>query len=170
MRIKKMRVRRIVIGIVTVLVCIVIAASALFVSGQQGLAWFSVQHQSGGKFVAVQDKEAISRLKDAVKEAMHNGPKVDAADYETTYGSSLFLVNWICPVQIKGAYPKRVAGQSNDEQKDDDGQRSDRLHNDSGDEGDGYLIQVGFETYWISEKQYDILLAPYITALSEAEY
>ena len=91
MRIKKMRVKRIVIGIVAVLVCIVIAASALFVSGQQGLAWLSVQHQSGGKFVAVQDKEAISRLKDAVKEAMHNGQKVDAADYETTYGSSLFL-------------------------------------------------------------------------------
>ena len=167
-----MRIKKIVIGIVAVLVCIVIAASALFISGQQGLAWFSVRYQSGVKFVAVQDKEAISQLKDAVKEVMHNGPKVNVADsdYETTYGSSLFLVNWICPVQIKGAYPKSVDGQSDDKQNNDDEQRSDRLHNASGDRGDGYLIQVGFETYQISKEQYDILLAPYITALSEAEY
>ena len=169
-KMKKMRVRKIVIGIAAVLVCIVIAASALFVSGQQRAAWLSVQYQSGGKFVVVQNKEAIRQLKDAVKEVMHNGQKVDAADYETTYGSTFFVVNWICPVQIKGAYPKSVAGQSDDKQNGDDGQRSDRLHNDSDDRGDGYLIQIGFETYQISEKQYDMLVAPYIMALSEAEY
>ena len=169
-KMKKMRARKIVIGIVAVLVWIVIAASALFVSGQQGLVWLSVRYQSGGKFVAVQDKEAIRQLKDAVKEVMHNGKKVNAADYEPTYGSSLFVVNWICPVQINGAYPKSVAGQSDDKQNGDDGQRSDRLHNDSGDRGDGYLVQVGFKTYQINKEQYDIRLAPYITALSEVEY
>lgn len=111
------------------------------------------------------NKEAIRQLKDAVKEVMHNGQNVNAADYETTYGSTFFVVNWICPVQIKGAYPKSVAEQSDNEQNNDDGQRSDRLHNDSGDRGDGYLIQVGFETYQISEEQYDLIFAPNITAL-----
>lgn len=143
-----MRIKKVVIGIVTVLVCIVIAASTLFVLGQQGQAWVSMQYQSGGKFVAVQDKEVISRLKNAVKEVRHQGQRVDAADYEPTYGSSLFLVNWICPIQITGAYPKSAAEQRDNEQNADDGQRS-----------DGYLVQIGFETYQISEEQYDLLLA-----------
>ena len=87
---------------------------------------------------------------------MHQGKKVNTADYETTYGSVLFLVNWICPVQIKGAYPKREAKQN------DDGQRSIV--------SDGYLVQIGFETYQISEEQYDLLFAPNITSLHETEY
>ena len=66
------------------------------------MAWLSVRYQAGGKFVAVRDKESVNQLRDAVKEVRHQGQKVDAADYEPTYGSSLFLVNWICPVQIKG--------------------------------------------------------------------
>ena len=138
-----MRIKKVVIGIVTVLVCIVIAASTLFVLGQQGQAWLSMQYRSGGKFVAVQDKETISLLKDAVKEVRNQGQKVDAADYEPTYGSSLFLVNWICPIQIKGAYPKSAVGQRDD----------------------GYLVQIGFETYQISEEQYNLLFGPPITAL-----
>ena len=159
-----MRVKKIVVAIAAVLVCIMIVVNTLFVSGQQGLAWLSVRYQSGGKFVVVQDKEAINQLRDAVKEVMHNGQKVDAADYEPTYGSSLFLVNWICPVQIKGAYPKREAEQRDNEQNADDGQKSDRLHNGSN-SGNGYLVQVGFETYQISEEQYNLLFGPPITAL-----
>lgn len=151
-----MRIKKIVAVIAAVLVCIVIIASTLFVSGQQGLVWLSVQSQSGKKFVAVRDKEMRSLLKDSAKEVMHQGKKVNAADYETTYGSLLFLVNWICPVQIKGAYPKREAKQN------DDGQRSIV--------SDGYLVQIGFETYQISEEQYDLLLAPNITSLRETEY
>lgn len=151
-----MRIKKIVAVIAVVLVCIVIIASTLFVSGQQGLVWLSVQSQSGKKFVAVRDKEMRSLLKDSAKEVMHQGKKVNAADYETTYGSLLFLVNWICPVQIKGAYPKREAKQN------DDGQRSIV--------SDGYLVQIGFETYQISEEQYDLLLAPNITSLRETEY
>ena len=151
-----MRIKKIVAVIAVVLVCIVIIASTLFVSGQQGLVWLSVQYQSGKKFVAVRDKEMRSLLKDSAKEVMHQGKKVNAADYETTYGSLLFLVNWICPVQIKGAYPKREAKQN------DDGQRSIV--------SDGYLVQIGFETYQISEEQYDLLLAPNITSLRETEY
>lgn len=151
-----MRIKKIVVVIAVVLVCIVIIASTLFVSGQQGLVWLSVQSQSGKKFVAVRDKEMRSLLKDSAKEVMHQGKKVNAADYETTYGSLLFLVNWICPVQIKGAYPKREAKQN------DDGQRSIV--------SDGYLVQIGFETYQISEEQYDLLLAPNITSLRETEY
>lgn len=151
-----MRIKKIVAVIAVVLVCIVIIASTLFVSGQQGLVWLSVQSQSGKKFVAVRDKEMRSLLKDSAKEVMHQGKKVNAADYETTYGSLLFLVNWICPVQIKGAYPKRDAKQN------DDGQRSIV--------SDGYLVQIGFETYQISEEQYDLLLAPNITSLRETEY
>lgn len=151
-----MRIKKIVAVIAVVLVCIVIIASTLFVSGQQGLVWLSVQSQSGKKFVAVRDKEMRSLLKDSAKEVMHQGKKVNAADYETTYGSLLFLVNWICPVQIKGAYPKREAKQN------DDGQRSII--------SDGYLVQIGFETYQISEEQYDLLLAPNITSLRETEY
>ena len=87
---------------------------------------------------------------------MHQGKKVNAADYETTYGSLLFLVNWICPVQIKGAYPKRDAKQNDDEERSI--------------VSDGYLVQIGFETYQISEEQYDLLLAPNITSLRETEY
>lgn len=151
-----MRIKKIVAVIAVLLVCIVIIASTLFVSGQQGLVWLSVQSQSGKKFVAVRDKEMRSLLKDSAKEVMHQGKKVNAADYETTYGSLLFLVNWICPVQIKGAYPKREAKQN------DDGQRSIV--------SDGYLVQIGFETYQISEEQYDLLLAPNITSLRETEY
>lgn len=151
-----MRIKKIVAVIAVVLVCIVIIASTLFVSGQQGLVWLSVQSQSGKKFVAVRDKEMRSLLKDSAKEVMHQGKKVNAADYETTYGSLLFLVNWICPVQIKGAYPKREAKQN------DGGQRSIV--------SDGYLVQIGFETYQISEEQYDLLLAPNITSLRETEY
>ena len=151
-----MRIKKIVAVIAVVLVCIVIIASTLFVSGQQGLVWLSVQSQSGKKFVAVRDKEMRSLLKDSAKEVMHQGKKVNAADFETTYGSLLFLVNWICPVQIKGAYPKREAKQN------DDGQRSIV--------SDGYLVQIGFETYQISEEQYDLLLAPNITSLRETEY
>lgn len=151
-----MRIKKIVAVIAVVLVCIVIIASTLFVSGQQGLVWLSVQSQSGKKFVAVRDKEMRSLLKDSAKEVMHQGKKVNAADYETTYGSLLFLVNWICPVQIKEAYPKREAKQN------DDGQRSIV--------SDGYLVQIGFETYQISEEQYDLLLAPNITSLRETEY
>ena len=151
-----MRIKKIVAVIAVVLVCIVIIASTLFVSGQQGLVWLSVQSQSGKKFVAVRDKEMRSLLKDSAKEVMHQGKKVNAADYDTTYGSLLFLVNWICPVQIKGAYPKREAKQN------DDGQRSIV--------SDGYLVQIGFETYQISEEQYDLLLAPNITSLRETEY
>lgn len=151
-----MRIKKIVAVIAVVLVCIVIIASTLFVSGQQGLVWLSVQSQSGKKFVAVRDKEMRSLLKDSAKEVMHQGKKVNTADYETTYGSVLFLVNWICPVQIKGAYPKREAKQN------DDGQRSIV--------SDGYLVQIGFETYQISEEQYDLLLAPNITSLRETEY
>ena len=151
-----MRIKKIVAVIAVVLVCIVIIASTLFVSGQQGLVWLSVQSQSGKKFVAGRDKEMRSLLKDSAKEVMHQGKKVNAADYETTYGSLLFLVNWICPVQIKGAYPKREAKQN------DDGQRSIV--------SDGYLVQIGFETYQISEEQYDLLLAPNITSLRETEY
>ena len=151
-----MRIKKIVAVIAVVLVCIVIIASTLFVSGQQGLVWLSVQSQSGKKFVAVRDKEMRSLLKDSAKEVMHQGKKVNAADYETTYGSLLFLVNWICPVQIKGAYPKREAKQNYD------GQRSIV--------SDGYLVQIGFETYQISEEQYDLLLAPNITSLRETEY
>ena len=151
-----MRIKKIVAVIAVVLVCIVIIASTLFVSGQQGLVWLSVQSQSGKKFVAVRDKEMRRLLKDSAKEVMHQGKKVNAADYETTYGSLLFLVNWICPVQIKGAYPKREAKQN------DDGQRSIV--------SDGYLVQIGFETYQISEEQYDLLLAPNITSLRETEY
>ena len=151
-----MRIKKIVAVIAVVLVCIVIIASTLFVSGQQGLVWLSVQSQSGKKFVAVRDKEMRSLLKDSAKEVMHQGKKVNAAVYETTYGSLLFLVNWICPVQIKGAYPKREAKQN------DDGQRSIV--------SDGYLVQIGFETYQISEEQYDLLLAPNITSLRETEY
>ena len=151
-----MRIKKIVAVIAVVLVCIVIIASTLFVSGQQGLVWLSVQSQSGKKFVAVRDKEMRSLLKDSAKEVMHQGKKVNAADYETTYGSLLFLVNWICPVQIKGAYPKREAKQN------DDGQRSIV--------SDGYLVQIGFGTYQISEEQYDLLLAPNITSLRETEY
>lgn len=97
-----------------------------------------------------------SLLKDSAKEVMHQGKKVNTADYETTYGSLLFLVNWICPVQIKGAYPKRDAEQN------DDGQRSIA--------SDGYLVQIGFETYQISEEQYSLILAPNITSLREAEH
>ena len=52
-----MRIKKIVAVIAVVLVCIVIIASTLFVSGQQGLVWLSVQSQSGKKFVAVRDKE-----------------------------------------------------------------------------------------------------------------
>ena len=96
-----MRIKRVVAAITAVLVCIVIIASTLFVSGQQGLVWLSVQSLSGEKFVAVRDKEMRSLLKDSAKEVMHQGKKVNTADYETTYGSVLFLVNWICPVQIK---------------------------------------------------------------------
>ena len=151
-----MRIKKIVAVIAVVLVCIVIIASTLFVSGQQGLVWLSVQSLSGEKFVAVRDKEMRSLLKDSAKEVMHQGKKVNTADYETTYGSVLFLVNWICPVQIKGAYPKREAKQN------DDGQRSIV--------SDGYLVQIGFETYQISEEQYDLLLAPNITSLRETEY
>lgn len=151
-----MRIKKIVAVIAVVLVCIVIIASTLFVSGQQGLVWLSVQSQSGKKFVAVRDKEMRSLLKDSAKEVMYQGKKVNAADYETTYGSLLFLVNWICPVQIKGEYPKREAKQN------DDGQRSIV--------SDGYLVQIGFETYQISEEQYDLLLAPNITSLRETEY
>lgn len=151
-----MRIKKVVAVIAAVLVCIVIIASTLFVSGQQGLVWLSVQSQSGKKFVAVRDKEMRSLLKDSAKEVMYQGKKVNAADYETTYGSLLFLVNWICPVQIKGAYPKREAKQN------DDGQRSIV--------SDGYLVQIGFETYQISEEQYDLLLAPNITSLRETEY
>ena len=81
---------------------------------------------------------------------------VNTSYYETTYGSVLFLVNWICPVQIKGAYPKREAKQN------DDGQRSIV--------SDGYLVQIGFETYQISEEQYNLLLAPNITSLHETGY
>ena len=164
-----MRIKKVVRAIAAVLVCIVIIASILFVSGQQGRVWLSVQYQSGGTFVAVHDREEIRQLREAVKEVMHQGQKVDAADYETTYGSSLFLVNWICPVQIKGAYPKSVAGQRDDKQNGDDGQRSVRENTDS-DKGDGCLVQVGLKTYQISEEQYDTLLAPHITALREAEY
>lgn len=148
-----MRIKKVVAAITAVLVCI---ASTLFVSGQQGLVWLSVQSLSGKKFVAVRDKEMRSLLKDSAKEVMHQGKKVNTADYETTYGSVLFLVNWICPVQIKGAYPKREAKQN------DDGQRSIV--------SDGYLVQIGFETYQISEEQYDLLLAPNITSLHETEY
>lgn len=151
-----MRIKKVVAVIAAVLVCIVIIAGTLFVSGQQGLVWLSVQSQSGKKFVAVRDKEMRSLLKDSAKEVMHQGKKVNADDYETTYGSLLFLVNWICPVQIKGAYPKREAKQN------DDGQRSIV--------SDGYLVQIGFETYQISEEQYDLLLAPNITSLRETEY
>lgn len=151
-----MRIKKVVAVIAAVLVCIVIIAGTLFVSGQQGLVWLSVQSQSGKKFVAVRDKEMRSLLKDSAKEVMRQGKKVNAADYETTYGSLLFLVNWICPVQIKGAYPKREAKQN------DDGQRSIV--------SDGYLVQIGFETYQISEEQYDLLLAPNITSLRETEY
>lgn len=151
-----MRIKKVVAAITAVLVCIVIIAGTLFVSGQQGLVWLSVQSLSGKKFVAVRDKEMRSLLKDSAKEVMHQGKKVNTADYETTYGSVLFLVNWICPVQIKGTYPKREAKQN------DDGQRSIV--------SDGYLIQIGFETYQISEEQYDLLLAPNITSLRETEY
>lgn len=151
-----MRIKKVVAVIAAVLVCIVIIAGTLFVSGQQGLVWLSVQSQSGKKFVAVRDKEMRSLLKDSAKEVMHQGKKVNAADYETTYGSLLFLVNWICPVQIKGAYPKR------EDKQNDDGQRSIV--------SDGYLVQIGFETYQISEEQYDLLLAPNITSLRETEY
>ena len=151
-----MRIKKIVAVIAVVLVCIVIIASTLFVSGQQGLVWLSVQSQSGKKFVAVRDKEMRSLLKDSAKEVMHQGKKVNAADYETTYGSLLFLVNWICPVQIKGAYPKREAKQNDDEQRSI--------------ASDGYLVQIGFETYQISEEQYNLLLAPNITSLREAEH
>ena len=101
----------------SVSVCIVIIAGTLFVSGQQGLVWLSVQSLSGKKFVAVRDKEMRSLLKDSAKEVMHQGKKVNTADYETTYGSVLFLVNWICPVQIKGAYPKREAKQNEETEK-----------------------------------------------------
>lgn len=138
-----MRMKKVMVSIVAVLVCMMMVVSTLFVSGQQGLAWLSLQYQSGVKLVAVQDKEAINQLRDAVKEVRHQGQKVNAADYEPTYGSSLFLVNWICPVQIKGAYPKSAAGQR----------------------GDGYLVQIGFETYQISEEQYDLIFAPNITVL-----
>ena len=151
-----MRIKKVVAVIAAVLVCIVIIAGTLFVSGQQGLVWLSVQSQSGKKFVAVRDKEMRSLLKDSAKEVMHQGKKVNAADYETTYGSLLFLVNWICPVQIKGAYPKRDAKQNDDEQRSI--------------VSDGYLVQIGFETYQISEEQYDLLLAPNITSLRETEY
>ena len=125
-------------------------------SHEQGLVWLSVQSLSGEKFVAVRDKEMRSLMKDSAKEVMHQGKKVNTADYETTYGSVLFLVNWICPVQIKGAYPKREAKQN------DDGQRSIV--------SDGYLVQIGFETYQISEEQYNLLLAPNITSLHETGY
>ncbi len=138
-----MRMKKVMVSIVAVLVCMMMVASTLFVSGQQGQVWLSVRYQSGGKLVAVRDKEAINQLRDAVKEVVHNGQKVDAASYETTYGSSLFLVNWICPIQIKGAYPKSAVGQRDD----------------------GYLVQIGFETYQISEEQYDLILAPNITVL-----
>ena len=164
-----MRIKKVVRAIAEVLVCIVIIASILFVSGQKGRAWLSVQYQSGGTFVAVHDKEEIRQLREAVKEVMHQGQKVDAADYETTYGSSLFLVNWICPVQVKGAYPKRVAGQRDDKQNGNDGQRSVREDMDN-DRGDGYLVQIGLKTYQISEEQYDTLLAAHITALYENGY
>ena len=55
-----MRIKRVVAAITAVLVCIVIIASTLFVSGQQGLVWLSVQSLSGEKFVAVRDKEMRS--------------------------------------------------------------------------------------------------------------
>lgn len=163
-----MRIKKVVVAIVATLVCMMMVVSTLFVSGQQGLAWLSVRYHSGGKLVAVRDKESVNQLRDAVKEVRHQGQKVDAADYETTYGSSLFLVNWICPVQIKGAYPKSADGQRDDGQNDNE-QRSDELHSDSNND-DGYLVQIGFETYQIGEEQYDLLLAPYITVLREAEY
>ena len=35
---------------------------------------------------------------------------------------------------------------------------------------DGYLVQIGFETYQISEEQYNLLLAPNITSLHETGY
>ena len=35
---------------------------------------------------------------------------------------------------------------------------------------DGYLVQIGFETYHISEEQYNLLLAPSITSLRETGY
>lgn len=138
-----MRIKKAVVAIAAVLVCMMMVVSTLFVSGQQGLAWLSVRYQSGGKLVAVRDKESVNQLRDAAKEVRHEGQKVDAADYEPTYGSSLFLVNWICPVQIKGAYPKSAVGQRDD----------------------GYLVQIGFETYQISEEQYVLILAPNITVL-----
>ena len=50
-----MRIKKVVAVIAAVLVCIVIIAGTLFVSGQQGLVWLSVQSQSGKKFVAVRD-------------------------------------------------------------------------------------------------------------------
>ena len=151
-----MRIKKVVAAITAVLVCIVIIASTLFVSGQQGLVWLSVQSRSGKKFVAVRDKEMRSLLKDSAKEVMHQGKKVNTADYETTYGSLFFLVNWICPVQIKGAYAKKDAEQNDDEQMSI--------------ASDGYLVQIGFETYHISEEQYNLLLAPNITSLHETGY
>ena len=57
-----MRIKKVVAAITAVLVCIVIIASTLFVSGQQGLVWLSVQSLSGEKFVAVRDKEMRSLI------------------------------------------------------------------------------------------------------------
>lgn len=70
-----MRIKKVVAAITAVLVCIVIIASTLFVSGQQRLVWLSVQSLSGEKFVAVRDKEMRSLLKDSAKEVMHQGKK-----------------------------------------------------------------------------------------------
>lgn len=60
------------------------------------------------------------------------------------------------PSSDKGAYPKKDAEQNDDEQMSI--------------ASDGYLVQIGFETYQISEEQYDLLFAPNITSLHETEY
>ena len=130
------------------LIGIVIAAIVLlfvfFFVNAAGYGWFFIRSTGSSGTSVLSDKKAVSEIETAVREALSQGDKVDSSNHsEEVFGDTIFLVNGVCPVQIKGAYVETKSGTT---------------------EREGVILSVGFSKRHLDDAQYSQILGPAIEA------